>query len=97
MFNSDGSESEQCLNGLRCIARAGFERLGLAEARVRLKQSSATVARADPLAAGVYTVREVAGPASLDVTAWPMALPWLKVRDRLILSTRSLGMTFPVW
>ena len=23
MFNSDGSEAETCLNGLRCVARAG--------------------------------------------------------------------------
>ena len=29
MFNSDGSEAETCLNGLRCVARAGFEALGI--------------------------------------------------------------------
>jgi diaminopimelate epimerase len=72
MFNSDGSESEQCLNGLRCVARLGFERLGGDRATVRLKTSHAEVARAPELAPGVYTVREVAGPASLDVTRWPM-------------------------
>jgi diaminopimelate epimerase len=74
MFNSDGSESEQCLNGLRCVARAGFEALGLDRATVRLKTSMAEVARAPDLAPGVVTVREVAGPAGLDVTAWPMAI-----------------------
>lgn len=72
MFNSDGSESEQCLNGLRCVARLGFERLGLDHAIVRLKTSRAEVARAPDLASGIYTVREVAGPASLDVARWPM-------------------------
>ena len=29
MFNSDGSEAETCLNGLRCVARAGFAALGI--------------------------------------------------------------------
>ena len=74
MFNSDGSESEQCLNGLRCVARAGFAATGLGEAIVRLKQSRATVSRARDLAPGVYTVREVAGPAGLDLARWPMAI-----------------------
>lgn len=64
MFNSDGSEAETCLNGLRCVARLGFELLGLEAARVRLKTSSAEVARAEPLAPGVVTIRETAGPAS---------------------------------
>ncbi|RDE04798.1 diaminopimelate epimerase [Sphingomonas aracearum] len=72
MFNSDGSEAETCLNGLRCVARAGFEALQLSEARVRLKTSAATVWRDRALAPGVFTVREVAGPAGLDVSEWPM-------------------------
>lgn len=64
MFNSDGSEAETCLNGLRCVARAGFEALGIDRARVSLKTSVAEVARAPDLATGVYTVRTRAGPAS---------------------------------
>jgi len=72
MFNSDGSESETCLNGLRCVARAGFEALGIDAARVGLKQSAAEVSRDPALAPGVQTVREVAGPAELDVTRWPL-------------------------
>lgn len=73
MYNSDGSEAETCLNGLRCVARAGFAALGLEEAVVRLKTSTAHVARAGEVAPGVYGVRETAGPASLDVADWPMA------------------------
>lgn len=65
MFNPDGSEAETCLNGLRCVARLGFELLGLDAARVRLKTSSAEVARADPLAPGVATIRTRVGPASI--------------------------------
>lgn len=72
MFNSDGSEAETCLNGLRCVARAGFEALGIDAATVRLKTSRAQVSRAAPIAPGVTTVAETAGPADLDVTRWPM-------------------------
>ncbi len=72
MFNSDGSEAETCLNGLRCVARAGFEAMGLDRATVQLKASSADVVRDPPLAPGVFTIRETAGPVDLDVTHWPL-------------------------
>jgi len=65
MFNSDGSEAETCLNGLRCTARAGFEALGIDAATVRLKISTAEAARVAELAPGVATIRTRAGPASL--------------------------------
>jgi diaminopimelate epimerase len=64
MFNSDGSEAETCLNGLRCTARLGFDVTGLTEATVRLKTSRARAARAAPIAPGVETIETVAGPAS---------------------------------
>ncbi len=74
MWNSDGTEAELCLNGLRCVARLGFERLGLEQAAIRCKASTVQASRAPDLAPGVYTVREIAGPAMLDVTGWPMNL-----------------------
>ncbi|TPG09964.1 diaminopimelate epimerase [Sphingomonas oligophenolica] len=74
MRNSDGSEAETCLNGLRCVARMGFAATGVAAAVVTLKTSIARVERADDVAAGVYGVRETAGPASLDSAAWPADL-----------------------
>lgn len=73
MFNSDGSEAETCLNGLRCVARAGFEALAIDHATARLKTSHAAVACAAPLADAVYTVEETAGPAALDLARWPLA------------------------
>lgn len=73
MFNPDGSEAELCLNGLRCVARAGFAARGIEDATVRCKASSVAVARAGDVAPGAYGVRETAGPASLDAAAWPIA------------------------
>jgi diaminopimelate epimerase len=50
----------------------GFEALGIDRAEVRLKTSSAWAERDADVAPGVYTVRETAGPAGLDVRNWPM-------------------------
>jgi len=72
MRNSDGSEAETCLNGVRCVARAGFEALGIGAATVRLKTSHADAVHDADLAPGVYTVRETAGPAGLSTAAWPI-------------------------
>jgi diaminopimelate epimerase len=84
IFNADGSEPETCLNGLRCVARAGLEALGLDTATVRLKTSEAEVARDADLAAGVYTVRETAGPATLAVADWPLHGEGEQIIDRPI-------------
>ena len=84
MFNSDGSEAEVCLNGLRCVARRGFEELGIETALVRLKASVAAVARADEIASGVYGVRETAGPASLDTAAWPASFGEGRIVDTVV-------------
>ncbi|MCR5870599.1 diaminopimelate epimerase [Sphingomonas sp. J315] len=75
VVNSDGSEPETCLNGLRCLARAGFEALGIDAARVRLKTSGAEVAREAELARGVYTVRETVGPVGTDPAAVGIRVP----------------------
>ncbi|PCD02836.1 diaminopimelate epimerase [Sphingomonas spermidinifaciens] len=56
MFNPDGSEAETCLNGLRCVARAGFEATGLDRARVGLPKSDALAARVADIAPGVVSI-----------------------------------------
>lgn len=84
MFNSDGSEAETCLNGLRCVARAGFDALAIDCASVGLRTSTAVVARAGALAPGVYTVKETAGPATLDVARWPMTVDMPEVVERAL-------------
>ena len=70
MWNADGSEAETCLNGLRCVARAGFAALGGTTATVSLATSTAEASLDDALAPGVNTIRETAGPAQHDARAW---------------------------
>jgi diaminopimelate epimerase len=84
MYNPDGTEAETCLNGLRCVARAGFEALGIDRADVSLHSSTAHVAAAEPLAPGVYTVEERAGPADLDPRTWPMGGAGERLVDAII-------------
>jgi len=94
MRNSDGSEAETCLNGVRCVARAGFEALGIDAATVRLKTSYATAVRDEDLMPGVYTVRETAGPAGLSTAAWPIhGAPDRLVEDVLPMLDRARRFT----
>ena len=93
MRNSDGSEAETCLNGLRCVARAGFAAFGLDRATVRLKTSYAEVAREADLAPGVFTVREVAGPARLDLAAWPLYGAGVRLIEQPLAALGSRAFT----
>lgn len=84
MFNSDGSESELCLNGVRLVARLGFELTGEERVDVKLIASSVAAVRDGELAPGVYTVRTTAGPAELDVTRWPLTGAGHEIVERRI-------------
>ncbi|MBB5711930.1 diaminopimelate epimerase [Sphingomonas xinjiangensis] len=84
MFNSDGSEAETCLNGLRCTARLGFEVLGLEQATVRLKTSVAQVVRDAELAPGVTTIRTVAGPNSVSASDVGLRIDAVQVIDAVV-------------
>jgi diaminopimelate epimerase len=86
MFNPDGTEAETCLNGLRCVARLGFERLGLDAAMALLRTSSVAVARDPALAPGVETIRETAGPVDRRVAAWLHGIEGQELIDRPIAS-----------
>lgn len=66
MFNPDGSEAETCLNGLRCVARAGFEALGIDAATLSLPKSDAEAARVAPIGADVVTIRTRVASVSTD-------------------------------
>ena len=84
MFNSDGSEAETCLNGLRCVARAGFEALGIDSARVKLKTSTAEVAREPELAPGVTTVRTSVPSPSLATADVGLCVDATEIREARI-------------
>ncbi|RHW18839.1 diaminopimelate epimerase [Sphingomonas gilva] len=101
MWNPDGSEAETCLNGLRCVARWGMEQHAFLTADVKLKTSSARVARVDDLAPGVATIREEVGPADLQLSYWPMNIGQDELVDEVcdrLPSTRAftaIGMPNP--
>jgi len=77
MFNSDGSEAETCLNGLRCVARAGFEALGIDHAHVHLKTSVVEVTRDPDLAPGVVTLYADLGAGyGVEVTGLDKPVQW---------------------
>lgn len=84
MWNSDGSEAETCLNGLRCTARLGFEKLGIDAARVKLKTSVAEVAREAELAPGVVTVRTTVGPASTSTADVGLKIDAAEIVDAIV-------------
>lgn len=84
MFNSDGSEAETCLNGLRCTARLGFEVTGLDAARVKLKTSEAFAERADQIAPGVESITTRAGPVATDPRAVGLTMGGDAVIDAVV-------------
>ena len=86
MFNPDGSESETCLNGLRCVARLGFEATGLEAASVSLATSMAEARREAAIAPGVATIGTMAA-ASTDT-----ALVGLNIAGPLLVEARVPGL-----
>ncbi len=89
MFNSDGSEAETCLNGLRCTARLGFEALGLGAARVKLRTSSADVALAEAIAPGVQTILTRVGPVSTATADVGLRIAAAELIDTLVAELPS--------
>ncbi|WP_169542431.1 diaminopimelate epimerase [Sphingomonas baiyangensis] len=84
MLNPDGSEAETCLNGLRCVARLGFEATGLRAATASLPTSMAEVALADPIAPSVVSVSTFTRAVSTAIGDVGLALPAGEIIDAIV-------------
>jgi diaminopimelate epimerase len=90
MFNADGSESEMCGNGVRCVAKYAYER-GLAKANpVRALE----LAKGPSGAEKVVRIRVDMGAPILSPEKIPVNLPGARIiRAPITVEGRSLEMT----
>ncbi len=99
MWNSDGSESEMCGNGIRCVAKFAYER-GLAPRKARLTAETGAGVLAldlDVRDGRVEAVTVDMGVPRLEraeiPVAGPLAGPGRVVDEPLAVGDRTLGVT----
>ncbi|MBF0236887.1 MAG: diaminopimelate epimerase [SAR324 cluster bacterium] len=75
MYNSDGSRSEMCGNGMRCVARFLFEKTGRDQLMVESGLGVVPCRRQADIFQGVYTVSVVINPVNLQTETVPVHYP----------------------
>lgn len=76
VLNSDGSEAEMCGNGIRCVAKELFDRLGLAKPSIAIETGAGVlVCKIDAVAGKARSVTVEMGAPRLSRSEIPMAGP----------------------